>query len=73
LLRFFVPSGITFLALPDGIPKAKIQFLQPLGRKEGPSNMTQKNGSINEENHTVGIVTEKLRGTIRLMRHLQVT
>ena len=56
LLRFFVPSGITFLALPDGIPKAKIQFLQPLGRKEGPSNMTQKNGSINEENHTVGIV-----------------
>ena len=39
---FFFALGITFLALPDGIPKAKIQFLQPLGRKEGPSNMTQK-------------------------------
>ena len=38
----FFALGITFLALPDGIPKAKIQFLQPLGRKEGPSNMTQK-------------------------------
>ena len=42
LLRFVSPSGITFLALPDGIPKAKIQFLQPLSGKEGPSNVTQK-------------------------------